>query len=383
MEPAARIVIVGKLDGFANSLKVGGMRRHLTARGHEVTVVDTYTMSRASADKNSLGRLLPYPRPANVLLFFAEWLARLVGGRPRLRSRLSYHCLLMQNALRRRILGRTLRSRLADLVIAEMPQDAEVLLDLDDPVTLYDCPTPWADELRDEGLLTPRQHAAMRVRERRVFEGVDHLSFHWHSYADYAVSEYGISGQNLMTLDLGCDTGKPRVRHADPPRIVYMGLLSLRFVNLPLLSRLCRLYPNIDVYGGPEPDPSLGVNYLGYAPPSVLQNYQLGLITCTDDELRRNGFSAKHIDYLSVGLPVLVPRWRHRLDGLDGSVPYDESDFLDIVDVFRDPAHWLAASDAAYSQAQRLSWETVLEPLDEIVAALPDVRRTKPGSSLR
>jgi hypothetical protein len=60
-------------------------------------------------------------------------------------------------------------------------------------------------------------------------------------------------------------------------------------------SRQSKLYPHIDVYGAPAPDPGLGLNYLGYASPRLLREYRLGLITCIKDELRHDGFSAQHL----------------------------------------------------------------------------------------
>jgi hypothetical protein len=147
--------------------------------------------------------------------------------------------------------------------------------------------------------------------------------------------------------------------------------LSSRFIDIPLLSRLAKLYPHIDVYGAPPPDPALGLNYLGYASPTVLQEYQLGLITCTQDELRRNGFSAKHLEYLAHGLPVLVPKWRSHLDLLRGSIPYDELTFSAVVNALSDEHEWRRVSDEAYAQAQRLSWDETLRPLERLLRDSP------------
>ena len=118
---------------------------------------------------------------------------------------------------------------------------------------------------------------------------MDFLSFSWESYARYAEKHYGISGHNLRQLNWGCVPAAERAQFSEPPRVAYIGSLTSRYINLPLLSRLSKLYPHIDVYGGPPPDPSLGLNYLGWAPPTVLQQYQFGLITCTKDEIRRDG----------------------------------------------------------------------------------------------
>src|SRR6185312_10759458 len=166
-----------------------------------------------------------------------------------------------------------------DLIICESPHDAGLLTVTTSARTLYDCPTPWADEIYFEGRVTGGQHRRLRSLERRVFESVDQLAFYWQSYARYAVRHYGISGANILTLDFGCTPAARRAEFKDPPRVIYLGSLSSRFIDLPLLSRLGRIYPHIDVYGGPAPDPKLGLNYLGYAHPSILQKYQLGLIT--------------------------------------------------------------------------------------------------------
>jgi hypothetical protein len=250
------------------------------------------------------------------------------------------------------------------LVICEIPHDAGILTVPTSARTLYDCPTPWADELYFEDRLTDRQHRKLRRLEIELFESVTRLAFHWESYARYAIERYGIDGRNLITLNWGCAPSAQRAQFSDPPRVVYLGSLGSKFIDLPLLSRLTKLYPHIDVYGGPPPDPALGLNFLGYAPPTVLGQYQLGLITCTKDELRREGFSAKHLQYLAYGLPVLVPAWRRHMDLLRGSVAYDEHTFSAVIGALSKQDEWQRVSDEAYAQAERLTWDETLRPLD-------------------
>jgi hypothetical protein len=288
------------------------------------------------------------------------------------RRHLSYHLLVAECRLRSGILASSLSLDAFDLVICEIPHDAGVLTRPTTATTLYDCPTPWADELLYEGRLTARQHRMLRDWETSVFESVDHLTFFWESYGEYARRWYAISGRNLMTLNFGTTpvSAAARVRFEDPLRIAYLGSLSSRFINLDLLARLSHVYPHIDVYGGPSPDTRLGLNYRGYASPEVLREYQLGLVTCTDDELRRQGFSAKHMQYISYGLPVLVPAWRRHLDLLRGSVPYTEQTFLSLIETMSDKKQWQAASDEAYDQALRLEWEETLRPLEGLLARL-------------
>lgn len=367
-----RVAVICQPDSFANGIKPNEIERFLVARGHRVDIIDTNRLSRSARWPEGFGGRLPSLRPRRLALFMNDVASYLVRRSGRGRRRLTYFAFRADYRLRRAVLRSSLPLDDYDLVICETPYDAGVLLTDTTATTLYDCPCPFADELRFEGLLTARQHAKLRRAEARLFEGVDHMAFHWESYARYAVAEYGISGRNLMRLDFGCRPSPMRARFADPLRVVYLGNLSARFNNPELLVRLARLYPHIDVYGGPPPDPSLGLNYLGYSPSiDVLASYQVGLVTCSTDPLRRQGFSSKHTNYLAYGLPVLVPAWREHLDLLEGSVPYTEETFRAAIDELSDPEHWQTLSDTAYAQAGRLDWDVTLAPLEKLLDDLP------------
>ena len=359
------MALVCQLDGYANGVRARAIERFLRERGHDVRVVDTYYLSRA-AGGTGIRTKLPHWSPKRFLLYLVELGRRLSRGVSPRRP-FSYRFFMAEQRLRRALLAPVVRDDDLDLVICETPADAGILFEPTSAVTLYDCPTPWADELMFEGLLTSRQHAKLRTWDRAVIEQADFVAFHWDSYAGYAVEHYPISGRNLITLNYGCDLAPSRARYRLPLRVAYIGSLSSKFIDTALLARLSRLYPHIDVYGGPAPDPNLGLNYRGYASPEVLQHYQLGLITCTKDELRRQGFSAKHLEYLSYGLPVLVPSWRRNLDRLQGSVPYDEESFTCVLAQLSDERTWTRMSENAYDQARRLSWPITLEPLASIL----------------
>jgi hypothetical protein len=367
----SRVLIVGQLDRFANGVKPVEMTRFLRARGHEVTLVDSYYLSRASDRPGSVGRRLPGRSGAQVSLYAIEAVALAARRWKHVDRRLTLYTYLANLKLRRSILRAAFALDEFDIVICEHPFDSGLLTAPTTALTLYDCPTPYADELFFEGRLTGNQHVELRRREAAVFEGVDHLAFHWHSYAEYVVQRYGISGSNLLTLDFGCTPAAERAQFHDPPRIVYLGSLGSRYIDLPLLSRLAALYPDIDVFGGPPPDPGLGLRYRGATDSSVLAGYQLGLVTCTKDELRRHGFSAKHLDYLAHGLPTLVPAWRESASSLRGSIAYTEDTFVSVVRSMCDRGRWSRASQEAYSQAEELTWERTLAPLDALLAPDP------------
>lgn len=378
-DQAKRVLLVAQLDGYANGVKPAAVERFLRDHGHDVQVVNTYYLSRASTTPGSFRNKLPSLGIRRFALYAAEAASVLFTRRWAFgRRSLSYYLLVADYRLRRSILNSLLPLDDFDLVICEHPQDAGLLTVQTSACTLYDCPDPYADELYDEGKLTDRQHHKFRHLEKRLFESVDALSFSWESYSRYALNHYGISGQNIRQLNWGCTPADQRAVFSTPPRVIYLGSLSSQYIDLPLLSRLSKLYPNIDVYGGPPPDPALELNYLGWASPTVLQQYQFGLITCTQDELRRDGFSAKHLDYIAYGLPVLVPTWRRHMDLLRGSLPYDEDTFDSVIRAFSSEEEWMRASDEAYAQAQELTWEKTLRPLDALLRESPDRSKKLP-----
>ncbi|KUM87833.1 MULTISPECIES: glycosyltransferase family protein [Streptomyces] len=373
------VLVICQLDAYANGVKPVEIQRFLRQLGHDVRLVDTYHLSRSSRAPGRFAGRLPAPSPRKAALYATEATAAVLTRRWRFgRSHLSYYLLLADHRLRRAILKRTLPLDDYDLVICETIYDAGVLAEARSARTLYDAPAPWADEVYFDGRVTDRQHRKLRRLETAIFEGVDHLALHWDSYARYAVEHYRISGHNLMSLNFGCVPAPRRADFATPPRVVYLGNVTAGFNNPALLSRLSRLYPRIDVYGGPPPDPALGLNYLGYAPSiDVLRTYQLGLVTCSEDQLRRDGFSSKHVHYLSYGLPVLVPSWRRHLDLLRGSVVYTEETFRSVVEDLSDEGRWRRASDEAYAQAERLSWDETLRPLEHLLSGDPPLPRDR------
>ena len=376
-----RVLIVCEADGFANGQKPVEIARFLRQRGHQVEMVNTYYLSRLSDSSDSPMRKLPHPSPKRFGLYLVQLAQLLLTRRWRWGKRhLSYHLLRADLLIRRSLLRRLLRLDDFDMVIGEHPIDSELTTVPTSARMLYDCMTPWADELYFEGMLTESQHRRFRQQEAHVLEAADLISFSWETYAPYTVRNYGIRGDNFLQMNWGCVpvAEEKRVRFAGRPRIVFLSSLSSNFINLPLLSRLSKLYP-IDVYGGPPPDPSLELNYLGWAHPEVIGDYQIGLITISTDELRREGFSAKNMQYIAHGLPVMLPVWRNHMEAIRGCVQYDEDTFLECVERLSDPDEWQRVSDEAYAQAQELTWDKTLQPLERALSD-PDYRYLPPYS---
>jgi glucuronate isomerase len=112
------------------------------------------------------------------------------------------------------------------------------------------------------------------------------------------------------------------------------------------------------------------LRYLGYAPTlDVLADYQIGLVTISDDPLRRLSFSSKQLEYFSYGLPVLVPAWRPDELLAAGTVLYTEETFLNQVKILGDSEVWQATSSRALEVAQRFSWDAALQPLTALLGS--------------
>ena len=369
--PSQRVVILANLDGFANSRKPLVIKKLLEARGHTVRIVDTPYISRASSE--GMMRFLPSLSPTKFLLYLTEAARFMLERIPKtLAAPFNYYSYLFQMKLRGRLNVRQIQD--FSVVICETQIDSAVMLENAVSSTkIYDCATPFADELYYGGTFTEEGYRKFKAFEMRVFASCDHLSFHWHSYANYVKKYYG-DVPNLFTFDFMTEVNGSRAHFEPEPRIVYIGGLGGYWIDLQLLSELTKIYPKIDVYGLPKPPEKYNLNYKGYATPEVLQSYQFGLITSSMDRLRTEGFSAKHLDYLAAGLPVLVPKWRVSASDLNATIPYDVSNFVNQIRRYSAQDIWNETSAAAVEQARQYSPDNVMQQLIQILES-----RSQPG----
>jgi len=332
--------IICSLDGMSNSVRPTEIRRFLETRGHDVTFINTLSPS-----------------------IITPWFHKRKRLREMLFGTLSLPELM---AMRASALEKRLKTHNFDVLICEVALDSYVLTKNLGCLKIYDCPTPLTDEMRHTPGFPRREAERLRAMELETYKAVDFLTFYWETYVNY-VRRNVYDGPNLFTMNYGCHPSPKRATFSQPARIVYMGFLGGYWVNWDLLSHLAASTPNLDVYGAPESEHTKRLNYKGYASSDILADYQFGLITITKDELRREGFSAKHIEYIAYGLPVLIPEWRNHLELIGGSIPYNEDNFLQQVERYSDQAEWQAKSDEAYEQAKRLDWDITLRPLEKII----------------
>ena len=214
----------------------------------------------------------------------------------------------------------------------------------------------------------PKEFRKLREMELEIFSHSDYVLFPWETTENY-VRKYLWKGNNLLTIRHGCTPSKKRSSYLFPPSIVSLGALNAYWSNRELLSQLTRLSPyRIDAYGRYRPPSTYKINFKGFARSmDVLCSYQFGLNTISKDVFRQNHFSSRVLAYLSYGLPVLSPEWMKFSNALKGVLPYNENNFLEVIEEYLDSEKWARISEAAYQQALELDWHEVLKPLSRIL----------------
>ena len=338
-----KVLIVCSLDGYANSVRPREIEKFLKKNNYDVKLLNTF-----NGNKNII--------KSNIKNIIKRFIPKIIKSR-----KLIFDVVNKAKKLEKQILIEK-----PDVVICESGMDSYVLTKNLNCLKILDAASPWIDELYYGGMILKKHFEILRKIELEIYKKSDYLTFHWENYTKY-VKKNIYDGKNIFIMNWGCIPKSKKAKYSHPPKIIFMGYLKGYWNNLPLLSKLSKKY-DIDVYGGPIPDSSLGLNYKGYAPSTdILSEYQFGLITITKDELRKSSFSSKHLEYMSYGLPVLTPNWRQ--DDLleEFSIKYDEDNFISQIEKYSSPKNWKMMSDKCYKQSKKWKWENQLKPLLKIL----------------
>jgi len=234
---------------------------------------------------------------------------------------------------------------------------------------IFSCESLEADELyfskKTDDL--ERIHT-FREMELEILMKSDYVIFPWETTKKY-VRKYIWNGNNFITIRYGCYPQDKTVSYFFPISIVSLGNLEPNWANKELLSYMTRVSPYIiHVYGRYRPPRKYHLNYKGFAPSlDVLYNYQFGLNTVSKNIFRRNHHSSRIMSYLTYGLPVLSPDWITFSHELKGVLPYNEDNFLDILEEHSDRDRWEKLREEAIEQAHELDWNKTLKPLEKII----------------
>lgn len=357
-----KILIIASIDPFANKVRPKALELFLKENKFDVELYNTNNLSRIEFKNYSLN-LFAY----KILLRIIESIEYVIVHHG-LYKKIEFDILRIKLLIRGKLLSLIFKNTNYDFIIIEAPVDSYFVKYTKNAKIIYDCPTPFADELYYEKGLSEALHAKFLKDELEIYSKATYLNFHWESYADYVKEKYDYKKDNIIKANWGCYPKNSKAKFKLPIKIVYLGYLGGYWIDLALLSRLSKIY-QIDVYGSPKPPIELGLNYLGYGNPEILKNYQLGLITCTKDPLRRQGFSAKHIEYLSYGLPVLVPEWRTSAKKIRGTIFYNENNFSKIINNYKNELYWKEKHREAIKQSENLNWNSTLNPLLKILSS--------------
>jgi len=267
------------------------------------------------------------------------------------------------------LLERRIKKDKFDAVIAiETPWSYVLTRDLD-CLKIFSCESLDTDELyfsKNFGNLD-RVHN-LREMETEIFQKSDYVIFPWKTTENY-VRKYIWNGNNFVTIKYGCYPKGKVVSYFFPMSIVSLGNVGYYWSNRELLSYLTQISPYvIDAYGNYKPPKKYKINYKGFARSTdILRNYQFGLNTISKDKFRCNHHASRIMTYLAVGLPVLSPDWLQFSYEVKGVLPFNENNFLNILDEYSDKEKWENLSEEAYEQALELDWKNVLQPLERLI----------------
>jgi hypothetical protein len=240
----------------------------------------------------------------------------------------------------------------------------------------YYCCAPLAYERYYGWLQNDDPDAEIKLRklleiENNIYQNVDVITFAWNTYEKF-VREQIYDGNNITTHPglgwYGCEPCKNRVEYKPVLNLIYLGFIDY-WSNPALLKKLTELAPfPIHCYGR-SVVPIPGIDHFGHVPDEwkLLDRYHIGLNTVSTDPLRIAGFSSKVLNYLSVGMPVFSPNWQEFSHQVEGIIPFEEENFVELAEKYHEPEAWQELSNAAYMQAQELQWQKVLTPFLDLL----------------
>jgi hypothetical protein len=209
------------------------------------------------------------------------------------------------------------------------------------------------------------------AKEMEIYHAADYVLMPHQLLADF-FSQYVLDSPKVKTVRLGCYPAARTASYSASPRLVYAG--SYSYIQDPyLLSLLTAASPYpIECYGHRNPNFSFlpaRLEYRGFGDAiDFLADYQCGVITVSQDRLRRHSPSTKFAYYFAYGLPVLFPEWMEEGHSYAAAVPFSEATFASQARrVCSDRGAWQTLSEAAGAAAKELTWDHVLQPLDDIV----------------
>ena len=305
--------------------------------------------------------------PINFISYrFYRWLK--FHFRLKVDDQLFYHKLLLRGQITRRYL---IRSH-TKIAIIQHPEDLFAAISPHPYKVIYDSPTIYSQEI----ILSQKygSHIQNKITslENKIFQESDIVSFHWYSFFKLA-QKLNLTISHPLVLNWGCQPphNLKFAQFSSQPKIIYIGKLNSDWINPKLLLQIQNTSPvAVDIFSYETPSlPNLKTK--GFLSDlNRLNQYQFGLITISNDQLRNNGFSAKYLNYLEQGLPVLCPDWRQDKLLKPATIYYNEKNFNQKIRQYTNPGLWQRKHLAALKLSRKLTWGKNLTPLLKIIPQL-------------
>lgn len=266
-----------------------------------------------------------------------------------------------------------IRAGAYDVVIARLQPVAYVLTRLSGCVKVFDSANIGFLETYHGWNADLSELDAEYEREMSIYRSADAVILHHEILAGF-FRHHVYDAPKVRAIRMGCYPMSARARYSSAPRLVYAG--SYEYLQDPyLLAILSTQSPfPLDCFGKTDPNhPFLPgrLNYRGFQPTTVfLADYQAGVITVSQDRLRRHSPSTKFAYYFACGLPVLFPDWMLEGHTYPAAIPFTETSFADQAKgICRREDRWRELSELATATARDLSWDHVLEPFLTVIGA--------------
>ena len=301
--------------------------------------------------------------PVNFINYFFQNLIYKLHFRP--------YPLWSEMQLRGSIIKKIIQKNPPDILICQNPQDILCLIGLNPHIfTVYDSPTIFFQETKFENIYSQSDIQKIKLAEKIIFKNAKLISFHWQTFFDLA-KNYHLSINNPVIANWSCPVTSSSLFSHQNNKIVHIGKLNSNWVNPQLLQNLQnQSHLPIDIFSYEKPDFRYNsLQYKGFLKNiEKLSQYKFGLITISDNNLRNQGFSAKHLTYIAYGLPVFCPEWRQDKLLSSATIYYNESNFNQLVKKYSNPLFWQKKHAAALKLKKHLTPENNLQ---QFIKALP------------
>ncbi len=354
--PKNTIHIVNSFDLAANEERAKVLASFLKDNGFSVNLIDSQLIFTNST--NYIKNLFVSP-----FLFLPYRLERFLAFHLKFSS-LRPHLFYLELQLRGRLLQNYLKKIKAKTVISQDPKDLTCSLKPRPYRLIFDIPTVFSEELKLTNLYSKNLIKKINRLEEIAYKNSDRTYFHWSSFLKIAQQKYPHINK-FFDLNWGCTTPKKLAEFNSHPKTVYLGNLNSNWINPKLLKNISKTV-SLDIYSYEKPNKKIysQLKTKGFMKNlESLSSYQFGLLTFTNDSLRNHGFSAKHLTYLSHGLPVLCPEWRQDKLLKPAAIYYNEHNLKQVLQKYSQKSLWQKKHTAALKLAQKLQWQETLKPL--------------------